>query len=314
LKIPGFNDDGTVGKAVRMRRTWYRRRLRTQRVLVAVFVGAVIASACWQNAASYLSSPSSSGQGSKPTADWLGARGNVNKNFAAMAEHPAKPAKRLVSVPGVYPYSVIPGGMKDASDLRYAALRDYVVRQHYAHFNFANAQLVRATEAREVYLSYRIRNTVFWTRKKVRLHPGELLLTDGKITARTRCGNQVSDTAKPEVSDEEPAVDVLDQPVLVADAPPFPARPALAAQGLPSAAAPPDFFSGGFNFPYAPIGVPLPSGGCHPGEVLIDGACHHPKHHHKPPTTPEPSTMILVSSGLALIGWRYRRTQGQVSA
>src|SRR5450755_697607 len=251
LKIP-ISNDGAVGKRVRTRRTWYRRRLRTQRILVAVFVGGLIAAACWQNAASYLSS--SSWRDSKPAPDSNWSRGNVRKNLATMAERPAKRAKLPASVPGVYPYSVVPGGLKDASDLRYAALRDYVVRQHYAHFSFANARLLRATEAREVFLSYRIRNTVFWTRKKVRLHPGELLLTDGKITARARCGNQISDTAKPEVSDEEPAVDVLDQPILVADAPPFPARSPLVASGLPSAAAPPDFFGGGFVFPYAPIG------------------------------------------------------------
>lgn len=313
MKIPIFSD-GAVGKRVRLRRTWYRRRLRAQRILLAGLVGALLAAACWQNAASYLSS--SSWRGSKPAPDSFWTRGNVHKNLAAMAERSAKPAKTAVRVPGIYPYSVVPGGLKDASDLRYAALRDYVVRQHYAHFNFANARLLRATEAREVYLSYRIRNTVFWTRKKARLHPGELLLTDGKITARARCGNQISDTAKPEVSDEEPAVDVLDQPILAAaaDAPPFPARPGLVAQGLPSASAPPDFFGGGFIFPYAPIGVPLPSGGCPTGEDRIDGVCHHKRHHKPPPASPEPSTMILISSGLALIGWRYRKTQGSVRA
>jgi hypothetical protein len=311
LKIPIFND-GAVGKRVRIRRSWYRRRLRTQRILLAGLVGALLAAACWQNAASYLST--SSWQGPKPAPDSFWTRGNVHKNLATMAERSAKPAKTAVRVPGIYPYSVVPGGLKDASDLRYAALRDYVVRQHYAHFNFANARLLRATEAREVYLSYRIRNTVFWTRKKARLHPGELLLTDGKITARARCGNQISDTAKPEVSDEEPAVDVLDQPILAADAPPFPARPGLVAQGLPSASAPPDFFGGGFIFPYAPIGVPLPSGGCPTGEERIGGVCHHKRHHKPPPASPEPSTMILISSGLALIGWRYRKTQGPVRA
>ena len=312
MNIP-ISNDGTVGKRVRIRRSWYRRRLRTQRMLVAVFVGALIAAACWQNAASYLSR-SSSWRDSKPAHESVWARGNVHKNLATLAERPPKPAKLSAGVPGVYPYSIVPGGLKDASDLRYAALRDYVVRQHYAHFNFANAQLLRATEAREVFLSYRIRNTVFWTRKKVRLHPGELLLTDGKITARARCGNQISDTAKPEVSDEEPAVDVLDQPVLLADAPPFPARPALVAQGLSNAAAPPDLFSGGFIFPYAPIGVPLPSGGCRTGEDRIDGVCHKRHKHQKPPASPEPSTMILISSGLALIGWRYRKSQVAVRA
>ena len=312
MKIPILND-GAVRRTVRIRRTWYRRRLRAQRLLVAVFVGALIAAACWQNAVSYLSS--SSWRGSKAAPVSFSARGSIHKNLPAVAEHTARPTKTSTSISGIYPYSVVPGGLKDASDLRYAALRDYVVRQHYAHFNFANARLLRATEAREVYLSYRIRNTVFWTRKKVRLHPGELLLTDGKITARARCGNQISDAAKPEVSDEEPAVDVLDQPILVADAPPFPARPALVAQGLPGAAAPPDFFGGGFVFPYAPIGVPLPSGGCAiSGDTRIDGVCHHKRHHKPPPVSPEPSTMILISSGLALILWRYRRSQGPVSA
>ena len=103
----------------------------------------------------------------------------------------------------------MPGGVKDPERLRHAASRDYVVRRHYTHFDYTRAHLVRATEAREVYLSYRIRDTVFWTRRRIRLHVGELLLTDGKTTARARCGNQTSETAKPEVSDEEPAEDIL---------------------------------------------------------------------------------------------------------
>jgi hypothetical protein len=99
--------------------------------------------------------------------------------------------------------------VKDVDDLRYKALRDYVVRRHYAHFDYSHARLVQAREAREVYLSYRIRDSVFWTRRKIRLRLGEMLLTDGKITARARCGNQISDTAKPDVSEEEPAEDVF---------------------------------------------------------------------------------------------------------
>ena len=31
-----------------------------------------------------------------------------------------------------------------------------------------------------------------------------MLLTDGKITCRTKCGNQISETAKPDISDQEP--------------------------------------------------------------------------------------------------------------
>jgi hypothetical protein len=219
----------------------------------------------------------------------------------------ARPAKFVRRIPGVYPYSVVPGGVKDLTDLHYAALRDYVVRRHYSHFDFSHAKLVRLPETREVFLSYRIRDTVFWTRKRVRLHPGELLLTDGKITARARCGNQISDTAKPEVSNEEPDEDVLDQPVVtVESAPSLPIRPLLAPPDLPSGEpTAPKLFANGFFFPYVPVGVPIPSGVCRTEDQIVAGHCRPKRHKH--PVVPEPSTMVLVGSGMALILWRYRR-------
>jgi hypothetical protein len=236
----------------------------------------------------------------------------IRKDFSAAAAQSAKPAKPVKAVPAfpnVYPYSIVPGGVKDASDLRDIALRDYVVRRHFAQFNFTRARLVRA-EAREVYLSYRIRNSVFWTRKKVRLHRGELLLTDGKITARVRCGNQVSDTAQPEVSDQEPDQDVLDQPVIASGA--FPARPLLSAPSLPAMdPAAPKLFASSFLFPYEPVGVPLPSGSCRANERKVNGHCYKT---HKPPVVPEPSTMLLGASGLALMLWRYRRIARPIGA
>jgi len=198
--------------------------------------------------------------------------------------------------------------VKNPGDLRAAAARDYVVRRHFSHFDFSHAQLVRATEAREVYLSYRIRDTVFWTRKKIRLHLGEPLLTDGKVTARARCGNQISDTAKPEVSNEEPDEDVLDRPVAaVAAAPSSPLRPVLSALDLPiGEPIAPKLFASLFSFPYVPVGVPIPYGRCAAGDQFVDGHCR-PKH-HKPPAVPEPSTLVLAASGMALVLWRYRRT------
>jgi len=277
-----------------------------QRTLVAVVVGTLLAGACWQNAARYFPLPSWHVSQTLPASFWM--RGNVHSVLALMAARSSKPAKPLARIPNVYPYSVVPGGVKDPDDLRYAALRDYVVRRHYAHFDFSHARLVRATEAREVYLSYRIRDTVFWTRRRVRLHLGELLLTDGKITARARCGNQISDTAKPEVSNEEPAEDVTDQPVAaVYGAPSFPIRPVLAASDLPAGAPMAPQLAAGFFFPYVPVSVPIPSGVCPAGEVFspIADHCHKP---HKKTVIPEPSTMVLLGSGLALIAWRYRKT------
>ncbi len=195
--------------------------------------------------------------------------------------------------------------MKGPGDLRAAAARDYVVRRHYARFDYSRAHLERITEAREVYLSYRIRDTVFWTRRKIRLRPGELLLTDGKIAARALCGNQISDTAKPEISNEEPEEDVLDQPVAALNPPSWPIRPMFAPLDLPSGQPlAPKLFAGLFFFPYVPVDVPLPSGVCPAGDVIVARHCHHK---HKP-VTPEPSTMVLAASGLAFIVWRYRKT------
>ena len=304
-------NDRAIGKTARRRRSWYRRRLRVQRILVAVFFGTLLAGACWQNAAHYFPLPSLHASQVLPASFW--ARTNVRKDLAFAAARSAKPARFLPRIPNVYAYSVVPGGVKDPSDLRYAVARDYVVRRHFAHFDFSHAHLVRATEAREVYLSYRVRDTVFWTRRRIRLHLGELLLTDGKITARARCGNQISDTAKPEVSDEEPDEDVLDQPVAaLGPAPSMPVGPLLAPPDLPgSQPLAPKLFAGPFFFPYVPIGVPIPSRLCAAGDIVVDGHCHK---RHKPPTVPEPSTMVLIASGLALIAWRYRRTTRRAAA
>ena len=280
--------------------------------MAALVVATVLVGACWQNAARYFSLPSLPSSQVLPQSFWT--RGNVRQDLAFVAARSAKPTKFRARIPGVYPYSVVPGGVKDPDDLRLKALRDWVVRRHYAHFDYSHARLVRATEAREVYLSYRVRDAVFWTRRRIRLHPGELLLTDGKITARARCGNQISEAAKPEVSDEEPDEDILDRPVAgIESLPSLPFRPMLAPPDLPAGEPiAPKLLAGAFFFPYVPIGVPIPSGLCHNDDQMVDGHCR-PKRHKKP-VVPEPSTLVLIGSGLALIGWRYRRTGRPVAA
>lgn len=304
-------NEGETGKTVRRRRSWYRRRLRVQRTLAALAVGALIAGACWQSVARHFSLPSLHASRVLPDSFWTQRTFHKDPAFAAAPS--AKPAKFLKRIPGVYPYSVVPGGVKDLAELRNASARDSVVRRHYSNFDFGHAKLIRLPETREVFLSYRIRDTVFWTRKRVRLPAGELLLTDGNLTARARCGNQISDTAKPEVSDEEPAEDVLDQPVAVASAPSLPVRPVLIAPELPVGQPnPPALFAGGFVFPFVPVGVPMVRV-CPAGQEQKDGQCP-PYRHKKPPVTPEPSTMLLLASGLAIIGWRYRKALGSIAA
>lgn len=296
--------EAETGKLVRRRRSWYRRRLRVRRTLGALAVGLLIGGACWQNVARLLSLPSLHASQILPASFWSRANFHQDRPFATAAS--AKPAKFLRRIPGVYPYSVVPGGVKDLNELRLAASSDYVVRRHYSNFDFSRAKLIRLPETRDVFVSYRIRNTVFWTRKRIRLQPGELLLTDGKITARARCGNQISDTAKPEVSDEEPDADVLEDPVVAVNSASFmPVRPVLAAPDLPTGQpSPPALFAGGFVFPYAPVGLGPVLRLCPANDEAKDGHCI-PKRHRKP-IVPEPSSMLLLASGLAIIGWRYR--------
>ena len=62
----------------------------------------------------------------------------------------------------VYPYSVVPGGVEDAKELKWVAEHDPIVGAHYAGFDYAHAQVVRLTLARTVYVSYRIGNRIYW--------------------------------------------------------------------------------------------------------------------------------------------------------
>jgi hypothetical protein len=321
-------NDQVRGQAVRRRRSWYRRRLRIQRSLIAIVMLALLVGVCWRTAARFLAAGSRRASSSLPESSWI--HGDVHANLSSLAAHASRSAQPPKQERKIYPYSVVPGGFHDAGELRRAAAHDAVVWLHYARFQYEHARLMRATEARAVYLSYRLRNRIFWTRKKFRLHPGELLLTDGAITARTRCGNQVSETPKPEVSEEEPAEDVLERPVAALEliAPGLPIRSSLLPPSLPGASpvSPqgPQLFNGPYLFPYIPYGVPLSPGLCETAAQeqfenshgIVDnekGEKPCIPHRHKPPVVPEPSTLVLLSSGLAAVYWRYRKTGRSLS-
>src|SRR5713226_9749463 len=289
------------GKPVRRMRSWYRRRLRIQRALLTAVMLLLLAAVCWQTVARRFAIPTLHASTFLPESFWT--RGDIRNNLTLMSHTPAPRASRQGQ--GPYPYSVIPGGVRDVADLQEHAARDYVVRRHFARFAYRHARLVRSDKARQVYLSYRVRDRIFWTRKRVRLLQAELLLTDGKITARARCGNQISEAPKSEVSEEEPAEEVLDQPVAEIE----PIGPQL--------------FAGGFNFPYVGFGIPIPRGVCESaaqeqfeqahGIVDDEKKERRCREHHKPPKVPEPATIVLMSSGLAAIFWRHRRA-GRKSA
>lgn len=237
----------------------------------------------------------------------------------------------------VYPYSVVAGGVEDAKELKWVAEHDPIVGAHYTGFNYAHAQVVRLTLARSVYLSYRIGNRIYWTHRRVTLHKGEKLITDGRMTARTRCANRVEETPQQEaVSPAEPPAQKFDEPVrpgegtaMQSPGVPFesaflnrPQMPGVEAVGPLSLYDP---FVGGNFLPLSP--PPLPVGLCSPGAktkgaaATTGGTTGTGK--KKTPvscevggggteTVPEPGTWLLFASGLAAIYWQARRKASHV--
>jgi hypothetical protein len=232
----------------------------------------------------------------------------------------------------VYPYSVIPGGIADAKELKWIAEHDPVVAAHYAGFDYAHAQIVRLTLARTVYISYRIGNHIYWTSHRVTLRKGEKLLTDGRMTARTRCANRVEETPQQQQAEAtEPTEEKLDQPLgsgqgTAIQAPPVNFQSALSSRPQAS-----DFGAMGPMTPYNPfvggnfVSVslpPLPTGLCTPvtkkkpgPEIEVSlgkkkktiGPCGSATG-----TTPEPGTWVLFGSGLVLIAWRFRHKSSTI--
>ncbi len=210
----------------------------------------------------------------------------------------------------VYAYSVIPGGIASAKELQAALRQDPVVAKHYSDFQTKSARIVRLARTRQVYVSYRLGERIYWTRKKVSLHAGETLFTDGKHLARARCGNRISETPVVPTSPSEPVEEVLNRPVppLVPDAAdsplPGPIWPDGSMSLLPLPGAP-----GGTDPGLIPF-APFPCCGSLPGRPPSPspGASSQPD---PPPVvaTPEPASLVLliIGSAVLLLFWRFRR-------
>lgn len=190
-----------------------------------------------------------------------------------------------------YPYSVVRGGVANPEELKRAMEYDPVVSRHFKGFNYQRARVVQVSEKQAMYVSYRIGDRVYWTRRKVSLHPGETLITDGTIVARTRCGNRVAAVPMDAGSPLEPTTEELELPVTLRD--PVPSPPVLASVSATPDKSPPAVIppaKGGWWFIPPPVYVP--SGGGSGGPLAV---------------TPEPGSILLISSGLAAVYWRSRK-------
>jgi hypothetical protein len=218
-----------------------------------------------------------------------------------------------------YPYSVVSGGVRDVHELKWAAEHDPVVASHYAGFDYDHARVVRLVLARTAYISYRIGNKVYWTRHRVSLKKGETLITDGKITARSRCGNRVEEVPQQATSSLEPPAIKFEEPLLpsmgtAVTTLPIPFESALNRPGLPGLGPElplslVDPFENGVWVPINP--PPIPTSVCgignKPTKVVAGG-----KKGKKNPCgvvggeVPEPGTWLLIASGLAAMYCKTR--------
>lgn len=114
----------------------------------------------------------------------------------------------------VYRYSVIPGGVYSARELAHALNTDTVARAHHATVAIHRVHVETVAQPRQVYVSYRLDDRIYWTKNRVRLAPGESILTDGAVEIRARCGNGISTIPMTPTSDREPVpVEEWDGPV-----------------------------------------------------------------------------------------------------
>jgi hypothetical protein len=230
------------------------------------------------------------------------------------------------------PYSVIPGGVESAAELKNAIANDPIVAAHYAGFNLAKARVQRLDRDRAVYVSYRLGNRVYWTSGKRMLFKGETVITDGDHEARTRCGNRISETPAQPVSPKEPAVEVMEFPqeqLVAMDLPPLDlplAFPVTPAAPLPGPAVEEGFIPTspilpvpvGF-FPSSPRNPGGPGNSENPGNPVAP-FYPLPSSQQPPVSTPEPDALLLAALGIATLlsgGWlasiRNRRERLLVS-
>ena len=205
------------------------------------------------------------------------------------------------SARAIYPYSVIPGGVDSAAELRNSITHDPVVAEHYGDFAIERARVVRLSEDRALYVSYRLGNRVFWSKKQFMLLKGETVITDGEHMARTRCGNRVAEAPAGPVLAAEPAFEaappevaqtlaggpgMLGAPFAPGDVPLLPA---------PSSGIPPASPGGGI---FTPPGIPIAGGGGPPSHGVTPPPIVPPI--VPPPIpTPEPETLLMLATGVS---------------
>lgn len=211
----------------------------------------------------------------------------------------------------VYPFSLVPGGVRDAAEVAAVRVTDAVVRSHYSD---VGARLTSETMPRDqwLYTSYRVGTSVYWTKHTVRVRAGETVLSDGAHMIRGRCGNRLSAVPKKPTRIIDPPSILEDTPTVVTEVPPrdvpfetpggdpgdtpvdLPVRPGTPLlTPVPSSVTPKPQITGtrrAITGPYAAL-LPAP----HNTVATVEA--------------PEPATWAMMLAGLAILGFIARRSR-----
>jgi hypothetical protein len=194
----------------------------------------------------------------------------------------AKETNREPRGRAVYAYSIIPGGVQSVAELKTAIENDPVVSAHYSRFHLEQARIIRLDRDRAVHVSYRLGSEVFWTTRELKLAKGETLITDGVETARTRCGNMISESFVGPFSPSEPTESEFNRPM---DATYYPGEPVTDNRfpdiEPPTASFPAPSYEQPVSQPVEPF-APIPWPGSGPTPAL-------PPHFENPQPVPHPS-------------------------
>jgi hypothetical protein len=130
--------------------------------------------------------------------------------------------------PRIYwPYSVVDGGVRSSAEVIHVVETDGLVRRHYADIRIDNLRSATLDRTTLLFVSYRKRGAIYWTKHPIRIPEGEAVLSDGDHLIRSRCGNRLSTTPMKPTSPDEPQLAELDPlPVPQLKAPEKTAKPA----------------------------------------------------------------------------------------
>jgi PEP-CTERM motif len=234
------------------------------------------------------------------------------------------PAPESRSTRALYPFSVIPGGVRNEEELRDSIARDPVVAEHYRDIRAARMLPMRLVRDLNAYVSYRSGQRIFWTHHLVRIKKGELVLTDGQSIIRGRCGNQIV-PAYLRPKGVPSTVDPMLPPAEVFESgiPPLmeaPFNQAMLAEAAPHRAPVVPTTTSAPAMPYFPPIIPPVSWCCSGGSASapVPGGPRQggPGDTRQPPRdgpggtptpVPEPTTLVLLAMGFAalrLFSWK----------